>query len=354
MPWAARSVHGLISKLLRRYFASYDYYNYWVCNGIGNNIWGLLTIRAGIIGLYTCYELLEAGIDATDIKIVAEFTPGDLSVRYTSPWAGAYFSAQVDDSILPYAKYTYSKLPTLRQKLGDCGVRPTVCIEYQNFPVAKEQIQALSYVDEVSTVTDKHEGIKYSGYTFNPPKFTQSIFEYVQLRGVEVIKRRVESLDDFKGLVFNCTGNGARDLADDDSCHPVRGQVVVVSAPGVKQCISYWSETESTYIIPRPESQMNEVVLGGFYQHGNGDLASYKHEVDDILKRVAAICPEMQQHFGNIMRVVTGLRPGRDGGPRVEREDHVVHVYGAGGCGYLMGLGMAHKAVGLALEYIDK
>ena len=54
-----------------------------------------------------------------------------------------------------------------------------------------------------------------------------------------------------------------------------------------------------------------------------------------------------------ILRVAAGLRPSRHGGARIEKtvsEGKVlVHNYGASGYGYQAGLGMAAKAVGLAL-----
>lgn len=46
----------------------------------------LTTNRAGVIGLQTSLTLLKAGHKVT---VIAEHLPGDESIAYTSPWAGA-------------------------------------------------------------------------------------------------------------------------------------------------------------------------------------------------------------------------------------------------------------------------
>lgn len=61
----------------------------------------------------------------------------------------------------------------------------------------------------------------------------------------------------------------------------------------------------------------------------------------------------------DIIATFAGLRPGREGGARVEIEEKrtgrvIVHNYGAGGTGYQAGLGMASEAVGLALPVLLK
>ncbi|EGV66651.1 FAD dependent oxidoreductase [Yamadazyma tenuis ATCC 10573] len=317
----------------------------------------IVIVGAGILGLYTAFELIESGKPPASVRIVAEFTPGDYSHQYTSPWAGAYFSAGIELQLIPYSKYTYENLPRLQEKLGTaCGLARTVCIEYSEDKVVPEDLQHLQFIRDLEIIDDKYHGIKFSGWTFNPPKLTKKLLQYLLDKGVCLDKRRVQTLeeasDEQTQIVFNCSGNGARELAHDSSCHPVRGQVVVVSAPEIKEVVTLWSSSESTYVIPRPDSELHEVVLGGLYQDNNGDIASYEADSQDILERVSRLYPGISTSFERVVRVATGLRPGRDGGPRVERENTasgvvVVHNYGAGGCGYLMGFGMAHTAVSL-------
>ncbi|KAK3214269.1 hypothetical protein GRF29_28g2534850 [Pseudopithomyces chartarum] len=51
----------------------------------------ILVIGAGVIGLQTANDLLDAGYKVT---ILAKHWPGDESIEYASPWAGAIWRPQ--------------------------------------------------------------------------------------------------------------------------------------------------------------------------------------------------------------------------------------------------------------------
>ena len=61
-----------------------------------------------------------------------------------------------------------------------------------------------------------------------------------------------------------------------------------------------------------------------------------------------------------VLAAFSGLRPSREGGARVERENMnidgqertVIHNYGAGGTGFQAGYGMALDAVNIAEPYL--
>ena len=89
--------------------------------------------------------------------------------------------------------------------------------------------------------------------------------------------------------------------------------------------------------------------------HSTGD--TFSHEADSIWKRTTALEPSLDVPKTEILATFAGLRPGRLGGARIEKEERadgrvVVHNYGAGGTGYQAGLGMAMEAVGLALPLL--
>lgn len=181
-------------------------------------------------------------------------------------------------------------------------------------------------------------------------------------------------------VVFNCTGNAARTLpgVEDPKCYPTRGQVLLTRAPQVKTNMMRHGRDYETYVIPRPQSNGN-VILGGYMQRGNGyvhhyltlgellisrracrDGATYGYETESILDRTKALSPELRQGGQELLGVLSGLRPSRDGGARVERDELVVagkrralvHNYGAGGTGFQAGYGMAMDAVKAAEDIL--
>ncbi len=92
--------------------------------------------------------------------------------------------------------------------------------------------------------------------------------------GVNVVRRKIPNLQSAflsstTKVVFNCTGNAARDLPGvaDKKCFPTRGQILLTKAPQITTNVMRHGKDYETYIIPRPFSKGN-VILGGFMQKG--------------------------------------------------------------------------------------
>ena len=76
------------------------------------------------------------------------------------------------------------------------------------------------------------------------------------------------------------------------------------------------------------------------------------------MKRAVALCPKLTEGRGiealSVIRHGVGLRPGREGGTRIEKEHisglPVVHSYGHGGGGYQSSYGCAEEVVRLVDE----
>ncbi|CAH2354374.1 putative D-amino-acid oxidase [[Candida] railenensis] len=340
-----------------------------------------VVIGCGIIGLYTVFGLLEKGIDPKTIAIIAEHHPGDLSINYASPVAGAYFSASADLKLLKYSNYTYQNLVKLETLLGPkCGLGHCTSTEILD----DLEVESDPYLNAIGENIDDFEilspeeieiiskgsrcAIRYKAWIFNSPVLLEKLCKYYKSIGVAFQRTRLESIHDAfdsdTKVVFNCTGNGSRLLGgvEDEKVFPTRGQVVVIKGPHIDQCISRWND-EATYIIKRPDSASDEVILGGYYQpyQPKKDTAdTYGFETESILKRTTEMFPDLlkKNPFGDkiedlqILRVIAGARPCRECGVRIEKEliapnKLVIHNYGASGNGYMCGLGMAHEAVSL-------
>ncbi|KAF4334984.1 d-amino-acid oxidase [Fusarium beomiforme] len=147
----------------------------------------------------------------------------------------------------------------------------------------------------------------------------------------------------------------------DPKCYPTRGQVLLTHAPEAHMNIMRHGKDYETYVIPRPCSN-GHVILGGYMQKGNGDGTTFSYETESILKRTNELIDEVRTGTLEVLTAFSGLRPSREGGARVEREDvivvgqkrTVVHNYGAGGTGFRAGYGMALDAVRAAEPVLSK
>lgn len=318
----------------------------------------IVVLGAGVLGLYTTFELIQRGIDPNTITIVAEYSPGDNAGTYTSPTAAAYFTAAIPELLLGYSKSAYTRLDYVKQQLGDhCGLAKLPIVQYYAFTYEPEYLASLQYIDDFKVLGDegKDYRFEYTSWAFNPSKFIRKLFDYAVDKGVKFVNQKVSDILDIEAdVVFNCTGNGAKTLkgAEDKDCFAVKGQSVMVSAPQLDQCITYTDRDEFTYVIKRPDSENAEVCLGGV-NSVSIDTTIVAEHTREILEKTTKLCPQLLNgkpiESLKILRVVAGLRPSRKGGPRIEKEivGHkvVIHNYGAGAAGFIIGLGMANKAV---------
>jgi D-amino-acid oxidase len=168
-------------------------------------------------------------------------------------------------------------------------------------------------------------------------------------------------------LVINCTGLMVSQLGgvEDKSVVPARGQIVIVrnETGGKMFDVSGTddSDDEACYIMTRAAG--GGTILGGSYQKGNWESQFDPNLANRIMKRAMDMCPELTRGRKgieqlDIVRHAVGLRPVREGGTRVEREQlgniWVVHNYGHGGAGYQSSYGCAQTAIDLVEEAFQK
>ena len=79
---------------------------------------------------------------------------------------------------------------------------------------------------------------------------------------------------------------------------------------------------EATYIIPRPGVKHTDtVLLGGTFQSGNWDTSLDMDTAQRIFERCARLTPLLKDSVTTkVLSHSVGLRPAREGGPRVEEE----------------------------------
>lgn len=186
-------------------------------------------------------------------------------------------------------------------------------------------------------------------------------------------------------VIINTTGLMACRLGGvmDHKLAPARGQVVVVRNEAPYMAVKSGTDDaadEVVYMMTRAAG--GGTILGGTYQKGQWEsqpdpsiaLRSKpgRHTTAPrrcsltwgfaVMARAVEMVPELTNGQGikglDIVRHGVGLRPYREGGPRVERDKindvHLIHSYGHGGFGYQVSFGCAQKVVELVHEALNR
>ncbi|GAB7360293.1 hypothetical protein MBLNU230_g8051t1 [Neophaeotheca triangularis] len=357
----------------------------------------VVVLGAGVTGLTSAVMLAEDGYHVT---ILAAHVPGDSSIEYTSPWAGAHWRthASVDEPILcdwdvQTLDYWTEQLQLEKRqgREGEMGIKMYDSYDLWDSP-STETLWWTPYVHDFRSLLPSHEPIASYNARCPPdsPQITQAAvcqapainvpkyLLYLQNRaltaGAKVIKTRLPTSSGLThalqtietllpqhnrpvaDLYVNATGLGAAKLCRDTSMFPIRGQTVLVRGEA-SATRTRLGDGYVAYCIPRPGS--GTTILGGTKEVGNWSEAVDADATDKILQGARVLAPELLLPHGGfeVVSVQCGLRPGREGGPRVEGEfvggRSVVHAYGHAGAGYQNSIGCARLVGRLVREGLE-
>ncbi|KAI0046632.1 nucleotide-binding domain-containing protein [Auriscalpium vulgare] len=356
----------------------------------------VVILGAGVIGLTIGHVLTEGdGGSRFNVTVVARDMPEDLSSQgFASPWAGANWSPmQYDERLHGWERHTFDKLwdmiPT--GLVLKCPSR--IYFETQDaFGAAwwKDIVRDFRVLpDDGGLPPDVNSVVEFHTVCLNPTLYLPWLKSQLEARGVNFVKRRIGSLDEIgemagdAGVVINATGLGARSLigVEDTKVHPIRGQTITAYAPNATEFITVIPNPpkgdDATYLIPRP-APPGSVLIGGTFQTHNWDTSVNMHTAREIWQRAVAVVPALAEPETRILSHNVGLRPAREGGPRVEaqvvempskgelvprlsdREEGqkknvlVVHAYGFGPAGYQQSWGAAEEAVKILKENLPE
>ncbi len=291
-----------------------------------------VVVGAGVVGLTAAVRLREAGIDA---HVVARDEP----LETTSAVAAALwypYRALPADRVTAWSAQTYAALAALADVAGS-GVRMLAGTE-RLAPDAPDPWWRAA----VPSLERTREGLRFIAPAVDMSLHLPWLVERLGALGGTVERREVALLDEVDAdAVVNCAGLGARELAGDDALVAVRGQVLRVAAPEVREWLLDQSDPQRlVYVVPR----VNDVVLGGTAQEGDEDLRPDPTTTEAIRARCAALVPALRD--APVVDVAVGLRPARPA-VRLEAEGRVVHCYGHGGAGVTLAWGCAGEVAAL-------
>lgn len=167
--------------------------------------------------------------------------------------------------------------------------------------------------------------------------------------GGQIIHEKVTDLHKLAlnyDAIINCSGLGSRALLKDEEVYPVRGQILKLHAPWLKNFIR--DADGNTYIYPG----IRFVSVGGTRQADDWRMELDEQDREGILERIVRLEPSLRASA--ILGEWVGLRPAREN-LRLEREYvnvggravPLVHNYGHGSCGVTLSWGTALDALHL-------
>lgn len=312
----------------------------------------VLVVGAGVSGLTTAVCLAEAGLR------VAVHT-AEPPAATTSAVAGALWLPYLVEPAEKVAGWGAATLAELRTLAGDPTTGVRLVSGLVASPAATDPPPWTRVVAAAPSPTGELPPGYVTGWRFIAPLVTMPTYlgylaDRLRAAGARIETARVSSLDDLLAVapvVVNCTGIGARELVPDPRVRPVRGQVVVVSNPGLEQ---FFSENPGPacwlrYVMPHEST----VVLGGTAEPGQVD----RTPDPEVTRRIVARCTEVVPALAGakVLAQKVGLRPARDQ-VRLAAEDRpagrIVHNYGHGGGGVTLSWGCAREAAAMVLATI--
>jgi len=302
----------------------------------------VIVVGAGVVGLSCAVRLLEAG---HTVDVVAR----DLPLETTSAVAAALwypYRAYPVDRVTGWSSAGYAELETLAGREGT-GVRMLPGTELH-----RSRVEDPWWRDAVPTLTRiRAFGPPYAdGWTFVAPVAEMPVYlrwltGRVEALGGTLTRMALSALPDRADVVVNCTGLGARRMADDPSMMPVRGQVAYVEQVGLDR---WWLDGSAPggplYVVPRSQ----DIVVGGTDDEGEWDRRPDPRTAERLVDRAVELVPELAS--ARVLGHKVGLRPAR---PAVRLEAGrvdgalVVHCYGHGGAGVTLSWGCADEVADL-------
>lgn len=319
-------------------------------------------VGAGIVGLSTAINIQKL-LPQAEVTIFADRFTKDT----TSHGAGGLFRPNVEHLLGVHPETVkrwsvdgfrfYSSL-AISPEASESGHMILPGYVFSNTPVQNPLYRSIVFsFHELSKEELNKLGVNYKyGYQVttvvtDSSRYLPWLMTRFKENGGRVEPRTIRSLEEFVGeydLVVNCAGFRSRELVGDTSVYPVRGHLIRLRAPWIKN----WVYTEdSAYFIPGFDS----VAIGGIRQKNNFSLDIDPKDTVGILERCQRLWPSLKG--ASIISEWVDLRPHRDP-VRIELETlrfpkgqlKVVHNYGHGALGITLSWGTAIDAAKLAVD----
>lgn len=304
----------------------------------------VVVVGAGVVGLTTALRLAD---DGHRVRVLGDRPPEQTTSAVAAALWYPYLAAPAHRT-RAWGAVTYRVLSDLARAAPEAGVDVRWGREVLPGPTPPPD-----WADDVDGFTAIDDAWTFRSPVADMGLYLPWLLGQLHDRGVVVEQATVAAATLAEVAVGSdalvlCVGLGARDLLGDDDVVPVRGQVVLVEQPGLREWLLATSGPgdDLTYVVPRRSS----VVCGGTAGAGGWDTQPDAATAEAILARCRTMVPQLAG--ARVLSHRVGLRPARPT-VRVEVEHPaglpvpVVHCYGHGGAGVTLSWGCADEVVDL-------
>jgi len=310
-------------------------------------------VGAGISGLSCAYTLMDKNYS---IDIFAkEFSPNITSNKAAAFWFP--YHIRNDKRGIEWGNKSYALYKKLAADKSS-GISMKQLTKVLRKDVTEEESEWVDFMPEGSyhLIKDTLIHSRYAkAYNVVVPLIETQIFlPYLQNTLIEnKVKFIRRAIKNFKQLspeydaVINCAALGARELCNDQTVIPVRGQVALL-AP--KNDLPIFLDNERPlYIVPRKDA----IIIGGTYEEGVEKEITEPATIKKLLQNAYEVFPSLKAQ--KVIGSWAGIRPFRKD-IRVEREagTNIIHNYGHGGSGFTLAFGCAKTVSGLVKTMLKK
>ncbi|KAF3038537.1 hypothetical protein E8E12_008254 [Didymella heteroderae] len=350
----------------------------------------IVIIGAGVSGLTSAYLLSKDR--SNHIAVVAKHMPGDLDIDYASPWAGANFMPMSAKPGSRWERATWPYLKRLATHVPEAGIHLQRCRLYRRRkdeeklerdstmlsnvfaadPWYRELFDDYRNLERSELPEGIASGCEFGSVCINPVLYLPWLVGQCRANGVTFHRKTVAHVSELRHLsvdgikadiIVNATGLSARKLGGvlDDTMYPIRGQTVVVRNVAPYMAVESGTndgDDQANYLMTRAVG--GGTILGGTLQIGNWESQPDLSIANQIMQRAVNLVPALTDSKGiehlDVVRHGVGLRPGREAGVRLEKEQidgvWVVHNYGHAGWGYQGSYGCAEEVANLVNSII--
>jgi hypothetical protein len=281
---------------------------------LSNKSTAIAIIGAGLVGLFTAYDLVKRGysnitIYAEKIDPLASHYAGGLLAPVSMD--NDHAMQPIIDQIGIDAYRFYDEIA--RNKNNDFKQGARLVPSYFN---CREDSGLEAYVGKVMSPakdimldfgngTSRQMVVYDDGIYMNTALLMAELHEFIKAHGIQIILGKIHSFEDLKQkFIFNCSGLGATELANDTALVPVQGHLIMLKDQ-VPEDMNYMilvylgeGQTEadqkvkrSFYIFPKhlPDSAPQDIgVIGGTFIEGGTPDTPNLNEYDLIIHEANA------------------------------------------------------------------